>query len=463
MCMWRMMYTVMPKDNAPGDGGGVLMLPPHRPTCAALPGLGPATLPVFDQEAPVSKLSMPKDKIKVLLLENIHPNAIAHFSNHGYATVETHKGALDSDALKEAIRDVHMIGIRSRTKLTAEVLDCAQKLMAIGCFCIGTNQVDLSAAQKLGIPVFNAPYSNTRSVAELVLGEVIMLARRIPEKSWSTHEGGWLKAVDGACEVRGKTLGIVGYGHIGTQLSILAEAVGMRVRYYDIVEKLALGNAQSCATLEELLAESDFVSLHVPQTPKTRNMMGAEQFARMKKGALFINAARGTVVDIDALASALSSGHLAGAAVDVFPKEPAANGDEFLSPLRGLRNVILTPHIGGSTLEAQANIGTEVAEKLVKYSDNGSTLGAVNFPEVQLPLQEVGSRFMHIHHNQPGILSRINEVLSERNCNITGQYLRTEGDVGYVVVDVQQSLEEGQGVRRALEAIPGTIRTRFLL
>lgn len=458
-----MMYTVMPKDNAPGDGGGVLMLPPHRPTCAALPGLGPATLPVFDQEAPVSKLSMPKDKIKVLLLENIHPNAIAHFSNHGYATVETHKGALDSDALKEAIRDVHMIGIRSRTKLTAEVLDCAQKLMAIGCFCIGTNQVDLSAAQKLGIPVFNAPYSNTRSVAELVLGEVIMLARRIPEKSWSTHEGGWLKAVDGACEVRGKTLGIVGYGHIGTQLSILAEAVGMRVRYYDIVEKLALGNAQSCATLEELLAESDFVSLHVPQTPKTRNMMGAEQFARMKKGALFINAARGTVVDIDALAAALSSGHLAGAAVDVFPKEPAANGDEFISPLRGLRNVILTPHIGGSTLEAQANIGTEVAEKLVKYSDNGSTLGAVNFPEVQLPLQEVGSRFMHIHHNQPGILSRINEVLSERNCNITGQYLRTEGDVGYVVVDVQQSLEEGQGVRRALEAIPGTIRTRFLL
>lgn len=290
-----------------------------------------------------------------------------------------------------------------------------------------------------------------------------MLARRIPEKSWSTHEGGWLKAVDGACEVRGKTLGIVGYGHIGTQLSILAEAIGMRVRYYDIVEKLALGNAQSCATLDELLAESDFVSLHVPQTPKTRNMMGAEQFARMKPGALFINAARGTVVDIDALAAALSSGHLAGAAVDVFPKEPAANGDEFLSPLRGLRNVILTPHIGGSTLEAQANIGTEVAEKLVKYSDNGSTLGAVNFPEVQLPLQEVGSRFMHIHHNQPGILSRINEVLSERNCNITGQYLRTEGDVGYVVVDVQQSLEEGLGVRRALEAIPGTIRTRFLL
>ncbi len=457
------MYTVMPKDNAPGCGVGVLMLPPHRPTCAAFPGLGPATLPVFDQEAPVSKLSMPKDKIKVLLLENIHPNAIAHFSNHGYVTLETHKGALDSDALKEAIRDVHMIGIRSRTKLTAEVLDCAQKLMAIGCFCIGTNQVDLSAAQKLGIPVFNAPYSNTRSVAELVLGEVIMLARRIPEKSWSTHEGGWLKAVDGACEVRGKTLGIVGYGHIGTQLSILAEAIGMRVRYYDIVEKLALGNAQSCATLDELLAESDFVSLHVPQTPKTRNMMGAEQFARMKPGALFINAARGTVVDIDALAAALSSGHLAGAAVDVFPKEPAANGDEFLSPLRGLRNVILTPHIGGSTLEAQANIGTEVAEKLVKYSDNGSTLGAVNFPEVQLPLQEVGSRFMHIHHNQPGILSRINEVLSERNCNITGQYLRTEGDVGYVVVDVQQSLEEGLGVRRALEAIPGTIRTRFLL
>ena len=297
----------------------------------------------------------------------------------------------------------------------------------------------------------------------MVLGEIIMLARRIPEKNWSTHEGGWLKTADGAVEVRGKTLGIVGYGHIGTQLSILAESVGMQVRYYDIVEKLALGNARSCPTLDDLLAESDFVSLHVPATPETKNMIRAEQIAQMKPGSFLLNAARGNVVVIEALAEALASGHLAGAAIDVFPKEPASAGDEFLSPLRGLRNVILTPHIGGSTLEAQANIGTEVAEKLVKYSDNGSTLGAVNFPEVQLPLQAAGSRFMHIHHNVPGVLSKINDVLSARGMNITGQYLRTDGDVGYVVVDVQEQVQEGQGVRHALQAIPGTIRTRFLL
>lgn len=406
---------------------------------------------------------MSKDKINVLLLENIHDSAVAYFERQGYASVRLLKGALDGDALKEALQDVHMVGIRSRTKLTVEALESANKLMAIGCFCIGTNQVALESARTLGVPVFNAPYSNTRSVAELVLGEIIMLARRIPEKNWSTHEGGWLKTADGAVEVRGKTLGIVGYGHIGTQLSILAESVGMQVRYYDIVEKLALGNARSCPTLDDLLAESDFVSLHVPATPETKNMIRAEQIAQMKPGSFLLNAARGNVVVIEALAEALASGHLAGAAIDVFPKEPASAGDEFLSPLRGLRNVILTPHIGGSTLEAQANIGTEVAEKLVKYSDNGSTLGAVNFPEVQLPLQAAGSRFMHIHHNVPGVLSKINDVLSARGMNITGQYLRTDGDVGYVVVDVQEQVQEGQGVRHALQAIPGTIRTRFLL
>lgn len=406
---------------------------------------------------------MPKDKIKVLLLENIHENAVRYFENQGYQSVELIKGALDGDELKAAISDVHMIGIRSRTKLTKDILDAAGKLLSIGCFCIGTNQVDLKAAKTMGVPVFNAPYSNTRSVAELALGQIIMLARGIPQRNWSTHEGGWLKTVDGACEVRGKVLGIVGYGHIGTQLSVLAEAVGMQVRYYDIVEKLALGNARSCASLEELFAESDFVSLHVPATEQTKWMIGEEQIKHMKKGAFLLNAARGNVVVIEALAEAVKSGHLAGAAIDVFPKEPASAGDEFVSPLRGLKNVILTPHIGGSTVEAQANIGIEVAEKLVKYSDNGSTLGAVNFPEVQLPYLGAGSRFMHIHHNVPGVLSHINDVFSKRDLNITGQYLRTDGDIGYVVVDVEQTLDEGMGVRRDLEAINGTIRTRFLL
>ncbi|WP_245821361.1 phosphoglycerate dehydrogenase [Insolitispirillum peregrinum] len=411
----------------------------------------------------MSKLSMPKDKIKVLLLENIHDNAVGYFEAQGYRSVERLKGALDADELKAKIADVHMVGIRSRTKLTADVLQAANKLMCIGAFCIGTNQIDLTAAKKLGIPVFNAPYSNTRSVAELVLGEVIMLARRIPEKNWSTHNGGWLKTADGAVEVRGKTLGIIGYGHIGTQLSILAEAIGMKVRYYDIVEKLALGNARSCPTMEELLADSDFVSLHVPSTPKTKNMFTATEMAQMKPGAMLLNASRGNVVVIEDLVKALESGHIAGAAIDVFPSEPASTRDMFESPLRNMPNVILTPHIGGSTLEAQANIGTEVAEKLVKYSDNGSTLGAVNFPEVQLPLQETGSRFMHIHNNVPGVLSSINEVLSRRSMNITGQYLRTDGDVGYVVVDVQEQVEAGLGIRHELEQIPGTIRTRFLL
>ncbi|NKD87163.1 phosphoglycerate dehydrogenase [Haematospirillum sp. 15-248] len=411
----------------------------------------------------MSKLSLPKDKIKIVLLENIHSSAVTYLTAQGYTTVECHGGALDGAELQQAIADAHMVGIRSRTKLTSDVLAAANKLIAVGCFCIGTNQVNLDAARTMGIPVFNAPYSNTRSVAELVLGEIIMLARRIPEKNWNTHGGSWLKSTDGACEVRGKTLGIIGYGHIGTQLSILAENIGLRVLFYDIVEKLALGNACSCASLDEMLAASDFVSLHVPSTPETRNMIGAEQLAVMKPGAALINAARGQVVDIDALANALRKKHLSGAAIDVFPQEPADSKEEFISPLRGLHNVILTPHIGGSTLEAQVNIGTEVAEKLVKYSDNGSTLGAVNFPEVQLPMHQGGSRFMHIHKNVPGVLARINEVLSAHTVNITGQYLQTSSNIGYVVVDVDTREGDMDAIRAALETIPGTIRTRFLL
>jgi len=413
---------------------------------------------------PLSKLSMPKDRIKVLLLENVHDTALAHLAANGYTSVERLPGALDAAALAAAVADVHMIGIRSRTKLTAEVLEAAGKLIAVGCFCIGTNQVDLAAAERLGVPVFNAPYSNTRSVAELVLGEIVMLARRIPEKSAATHAGRWLKSAEGSQEIRGKTLGIVGYGHIGSQLSVLAEAIGLRVLFFDVVEKLALGNARAASSLDDLLAQSDFVSLHVPDTPQTRGMIGTREIGTMREGSHLINAARGTVVDVEALADALRDRHVAGAAIDVFPREPAGADEEFVSPLRGLPNVILTPHVGGSTGEAQAMIGTEVAEKLVRWSDNGSTLGAVNFPEVQLPVMAgVGSRFMHIHRNVPGVISHINEVFSTRGMNIVGQYLRTGGEIGYVVVDVEQSVEAGRGIRRELAAIPGTIRTRFLL
>lgn len=417
---------------------------------------------LFWEEPPVSKLSLPKDKIKFVLLENVHDNAIAYLRSHGYENIDVHKGALDADALKEAIRDAHVVGIRSRTKLTEDVLASAEKLMAVGAFCIGTNQIDLGAAKHLGVPVFNAPYSNTRSVAELVLAEIIMLARGIPRRNWICHEGGWDKSAKGSTEVRGKTLGIVGYGHIGTQLSVIAEALGMRVRFFDIADKLPMGNASPCMTLKELMETSDFVSLHVPDTPQTRNMITDTELGWMKQGAFLLNAARGQVVDIDALAEHLRTEHLAGAAIDVFPVEPASIEDEFSSPLRGMKNVILTPHIGGSTQEAQANIGTEVAEKLVKYSDNGSTVGAVNFPEVMLPVHVGGARFMHIHRNVPGVISRINDVFSRRGLNIVGQYLRTEEEVGYVVVDVDGIIEPGMGVRRDLEAIEGTIRSRFL-
>ncbi len=412
----------------------------------------------------MTTISLDKDKIKILLLEDLHANAENYFRSHGYNNLVILKNALDNEELKKKIADVHMIGIRSRTKLTADVFEAAKKLMAVGCFCIGTNQVDLNAAKAHGIPVFNAPYSNTRSVAELVIGEIVMLMRGIPQRNFAAHEGIWLKNAKGAMEVRGKVLGIVGYGHIGTQVSILAEAMGMQVRYFDIVDKLALGNAQACSSLSELLSVSDVVSLHVPQTPQTDNMFSHAEFFAMKKGAFFINAARGSVVDIDALKIALDQEQLAGAAIDVFPKEPADKSEEFISPLREKANVILTPHIGGSTLEAQANIGLEVAERLVKYSDNGSTLGAVNCVEVSLPVQESGkiTRFMHIHKNVPGVLSAINGVFSKHGLNISGQYLRTDGEYAYVVVDVDGHLENAPELQKELEEISGTLKVRYL-
>ncbi len=410
----------------------------------------------------MSRLSVPKNKIRIVLLESIHDSAAKLFTANGYGNVERIAGSLDARELAWLLADAHVVGIRSRTRLSAEVIAAAPKLFCIGCFCIGTNQVDLQAAKLAGVPVFNAPYSNTRSVAELALGEIIMLLRRIPEKSALAHRGEWRKSEAGAHELRGKALGIVGYGHIGSQLSVLAEAMGMRVLYYDIVDKLALGNARPTASLAELLGVADAVSLHVPATAETRGMIGGGELAAMRPGACLVNAARGEVVDVEALAEALRRGHLGGAAIDVFPKEPAGGGESFESPLRGLPNVILTPHVGGATEEAQERIGGEVADKLLRYSDSGATTGAVNFVEVALPVQRDATRFLHIHRNVPGVLSRINEVFSRKALNISGQYLRTDGEIGYVVSDVDGRLEAGIGIRRALSAIPGTLRVRFL-
>ena len=409
----------------------------------------------------MTRYSLDKSKIKVLLLEGVDPSAVELFHQAGYSQVEYLKGALDDAELQEKIRDVHFLGIRSRTHLTEEVLSRAEKLVAIGCFCIGTNQVDLGAAESRGIPVFNAPYSNTRSVAELVTGEYLLLLRGIPAKNAKAHRGEWDKSAANSVEARGKTLGIVGYGHIGTQVGIIAESLGMQVCYYDIENKLSLGNARQVSSLHELLAKADVVSMHVPETPETRDMMGAEQFAAMKPGAIFLNASRGTVVDIDALVSALESGHLAGAAIDVFPVEPATNKDPFSSPLQRFDNVLLTPHIGASTFEAQQNIGSEVANKLIRYSDNGSTLTAVNFPEVSLPVQGQVSRLLHIHHNQPGVLNRINQAFASEGINIAAQYLQTSANIGYVVVDIE--CERSEEALAMLKGIDGTIRARILL
>ena len=409
----------------------------------------------------MAKVSLEKDKIKFLLVEGVHQTAIDNLRHAGYTNIEYHKGALDTESLKASIRDAHFVGIRSRTNLTEEVFAAAEKLVAVGCFCIGTNQVDLKAALKRGVPVFNAPFSNTRSVAELVIGEMLLMIRGVPEANAKAHRGQWNKQAAGSYEARGKKLGIIGYGHIGTQLGILAESLGMQVYFYDIESKLPLGNAHQVDSLSELLGLSDVVTLHVPDTRSTRNMMGEAEFGHMKSGALFINAARGTVVDIPALCGALASKHLAGAAVDVFPEEPATNTDPFISPLCEFDNVILTPHIGGSTQEAQENIGTEVAGKLTKYSDNGSTLSAVNFPEVSLPEHgENVSRLLHIHENRPGILTRINQIFAEQSINIAAQYLQTTPEIGYVVIDVETDAENA--ALQLLKAIPGTIRARLL-
>jgi len=408
----------------------------------------------------MAKTSLDKSKIKILLLEGIHQSAVDTLLNAGYTNIETLSTSLTEEDLIEKIRDVHFIGLRSRTQLTEQVFAAAEKLTAVGCFCIGTNQVDLDAALKRAIPVFNAPYSNTRSVAELVLAETVMLLRGIPEKNARAHQGGWLKSAKNSHETRGKTLGIVGYGSIGAQLSVLAESLGLDVLYYDVVTKLAMGNARQVGSLEELLARADVISLHVPDLPSTRWMIGAEQIALMKQGSILINASRGSVVDIEALAEALKSGKLLGAAIDVFPVEPKGANEEFTSPLRGLENVILTPHIGGSTLEAQQNIGIEVAEKLVTYSDNGTTITSVNFPEVALPSHPDKHRLLHIHENVPGVLSEINRVLSENGINIAGQFLQTNDKVGYVVIDVDKAY--GKQALEALKQVDHTLRLRVL-
>ena len=404
--------------------------------------------------------SLKKDKIRILLLEGVHKSAVDVLVRSGYENIEQISTALTEEELVEKIKDVHFIGIRSRTQLTQAVFDAADKLIAVGCFCIGTNQVNLDAATEKGVAVFNAPYSNTRSVAELVLAETILLLRRIAERNASCHRGGWMKDAKKSYESRGKVLGIIGYGNIGTQLGILAEGLGMHVRYFDVSNKLPLGNAQPVGSLDELLAMADVVTMHVPENASTEWMIGEREFDLMKPGAVFINASRGTVVDIDALAAALGSGKLLGAAVDVFPQEPRGNEEAFVSPLQAFDNVFLTPHIGGSTIEAQRNIGSEVAEKLATFSDNGTTVSAVNFPEVTLPQHFGKHRILHIHRNIPGVMSEINAVLSASDINISAQYLQTNASVGYVVIEVDQDC--GAQALAMIKSVKGTIRSRIL-
>ncbi|UTW03162.1 phosphoglycerate dehydrogenase [Amphritea atlantica] len=404
--------------------------------------------------------SLEKSKIKILLLEGVHQSALDTLNAHGYTNIEYHTGSLPEEELLERVKDVHFIGLRSRTQLTEEVFEAADKLIAVGCFCIGTNQVNLTAATMRGVAVFNAPYSNTRSVAELVIAEAILLLRGVAEKNAKAHRGEWQKSAKSSYEIRGKKLGIVGYGSIGSQLSVIAESLGMNVFFYDTITKLPLGNATQLGSLKELLNTCDIVSLHVPETPATKDMMGAAQFAEMKQDSIFLNAARGTVVVIDELCKALAEKRLLGAAIDVFPVEPRSNNDEFISPLREFDNVILTPHVGGSTLEAQENIGYEVAEKLIKYSDNGSSISSVNFPEVALPEHPDVHRLLHVHENVPGVMSSINSVFSENNINISGQYLQTNENVGYVVIDVDADTSEV--ALEKLKQVKGTIRCRRL-
>jgi D-3-phosphoglycerate dehydrogenase len=404
--------------------------------------------------------SLDKSKIKFLLLEGVHERAREVIVSHGYDQVDLRKGALTGNELAEALQGVHFLGLRSRSQVDQAAIEAADRLAAIGCFCIGTNQVDLGSAARAGVPVFNAPFSNTRSVAELALAEAIMLMRGIPRRNAAAHRGEWIKSATHSHEIRGKTLGIVGYGHIGSQLGILAEGLGMRVLYHDIEHKLPLGNASDRPSLKDLLRESNVVSLHVPETPLTMGMVNGEFLRAMQPGSFLINASRGHVVNIDALAASLDSGHLAGAAIDVFPQEPGSNQESFESPLRGRDNVLLTPHIGGSTMEAQENIAVEVAGKLVKYSDNGTSRSAVNFPQVSLPDHDDVSRILHIHHNEPGVLQHINAVFSEHEVNIASQYLDTRDDIGYVVMDVET--DNPVSLMTELRNIPATIRARIL-
>ena len=406
------------------------------------------------------KYSLDKRKIKVLLLEGIHKSAVDFFSANGYTNVESLSGSLDDNTLSSRIKDVNIIGIRSRTEITANVLSRAPKLFAIGCFSIGTNQVDGRAARLMGIPVFNAPFSNTRSVAELVIAECILLMRNIPVKNAAAHRGQWLKSASNSFEARGKNLGIIGYGHIGSQVSILAEALGMNVYYYDIVKKLSLGKAVAYSTLEELLSVAHVVTLHVPETPLTRNMIGEKELGLMRKGSCLINASRGSVVNIPALVSTLKSEHILGAALDVFPEEPVSSGDTFVSDLRNFENVILSPHVGGSTIEAQINIGTEVAEKLVRYSDTGDTIGATNFVQISLQPNRNAQRFLHIHKNEPGVLKEVNYVFTSKGINIAAEYLQTDAEVGYVIIDTESQLDNS--ILKELKSIRGTIRARML-
>ncbi len=407
----------------------------------------------------MSETSFPKSEIKILLLENVHPVATEAFRAHGFQ-VETVKGALPEAELIGRVRDAHILGIRSKTQVTPAVLDEARRLLAVGAFCIGTNQVSSAHANRCGVPVFNAPFSNTRSVAELILAEVVMLSRHLGDRSREVHEGRWQKVAVGSHEVRGRTIGIVGYGHIGSQIGVLAEAFGMSVVFYDVAAKLPMGNNRSLPTLEDVLAIADFVTLHVPETPQTRLMIGAAELARMKPGACLLNASRGTVVDVDALAEAVKRGHIGGAAVDVYPQEPEGNSEGFTSPLRGLPNMILTPHIGGSTEEAQEAIGREVSAALIKYINGGATTGAVNFPQIEVPVTRDTHRILNVHRNVPGVLRDINKIVSDRNANIRAQTLSTDPDIGYLIMDLDQDVS-GE-VKKAIGALETSIKTRIL-
>jgi D-3-phosphoglycerate dehydrogenase / 2-oxoglutarate reductase len=406
-----------------------------------------------------SVTSFPKADIKILLLENVHPVATEAFHKEGFQ-VETVNGAISEAELAVRVRDVHVLGIRSKTQVTPVVLDEARRMLAVGAFCIGTNQVALGHASRGGVPVFNAPFSNTRSVAELILAEIVMLSRHLGDRSREVHEGRWRKVAVGSHEVRGHTLGIIGYGHIGSQIGVLAEAFGMRVVFFDIAARLPMGNNRALARLEDVLEVADFVTLHVPETAQTRHMIGPEELARMKPGACLLNASRGTVVQIDALADAIRRGHVGGAAVDVYPDEPESNSDGFASPLRNLPNVILTPHIGGSTEEAQEAIGREVSAALIKYINSGATTGAVNFPQIELPVARGAHRILNVHKNVPGVLRDINRIVSDHNANIRAQVLSTDPDIGYLIMDVEQDVS--QDVKRGIAALTTSIKTRIL-